>query len=186
MASRRVRGQSGSSPTSGHTTLDLPSVQAARVNTSTTLADVVRTVRTASRPKNTAVAYDPKTREYMAFCEHVYGNSPSSSRYTVGTEKVFHFLFYHAFREQYVRGGKARCEEHGFSPADYDRVTSQWAIYQDRFERGEITDIPDPDKPLQADAINTYKSTLYNQWLDQVSNGANGLTWDLIYTRKCK
>jgi hypothetical protein len=186
MVNTRARGCSASSPAAGHTTLDLPSVQAARVNTAETLGGVVHTVRIASRPKNTAVAYDPKIREYMSFCEHVYGTSPVSSRYTVGTEKVFHFLFYHAFREQYVRGGKARKQEHGFSGADYDRVTTQWATYQDRFERGEIDDIPDPDRPLQADAINTYKSTLYNQWLDQASNGANGLTWDLIYTRKCK
>ena len=176
----------GLSPAGGSTTLDLPALHAARVNTAERLANVVRTVWIASRPANTAMAYDPKNREYMAFCEHVYRGIPISSRYTVSTDKVFYFLFYHAFRNQYVRGGRSRSEEHGFSAADYDSVTTRWAHYQDRFERGEIDGIPDPEKPLQADAINTYKSILYNQWLDQVSNGANGLTWDLIYTRKCK
>jgi hypothetical protein len=95
-------------------------------------------------------------------------------------------LFYHAFRNHYDRGGKSRTKEHGFSGSDYDTVTTQWAEYKGRFARGEIDDIPDPEKPLQADAINTCKSTLYNQWLDQASNGANSLTWELIFTRKCR
>jgi hypothetical protein len=174
------------SPAAGHNTLDLPAVHAARIITAEKLAGVVRTVRTNTRPENTSLAYDPKNREYHSFCDHVYASSPISSRYTVGTEKVFNFLFYHAFRNHYERGGKSRQSEHGFSIADYDTVTTKWASYQGRFERGEITDIPDPEKPLQADALNTYKSTLYNAWLDQASNGANGLTWELIFTRKCR
>jgi hypothetical protein len=185
----RPRGRKktvGLSPAAGHTTLDLPAVHAARVNNAEVLAAVVATVRIASRPKNTSLAYDPKNREYMAFCDHAYVDSPISSRYTIGTEKVFLFLFYHAFRNHYDRGGKSRKEEHGFSGLDYDTVTSKWALYKSRFASGEIADIPDPEKPLQADAINTYKSILYNQWLDQASNGANSLTWDLIYTRKCR
>jgi hypothetical protein len=62
---------------------------------------------------------------------------------------------------------------------------TKWASYQGWFERGEITDIPDPEKPLQADAINMYKSILYiAAWLDQASSqGANSLTWELIFTR---
>jgi hypothetical protein len=174
------------SPAAGFTTLDLPAVHAARVNNAEVLAAVVATVRINSRPENTSKAYDPKNREYMAFCDHAYGDSPIACRYTVGTEKVFLFLFYHAFRDHYGRGGKSRADFHGFSGPDYDKVTTQWAAYKGRFARGEIDDIPDPKKPLQADAINTYKSILYNQWYDQASNGANSLTWELIYTRKCK
>jgi hypothetical protein len=48
MVSTRARGRSVSSPAAGHTTLDLPSVQAARGHTAETLADVVHTVRIAS------------------------------------------------------------------------------------------------------------------------------------------
>jgi hypothetical protein len=183
----RSNANSAISPAAGHRgALDLPAVQAARLSTAERLAEVVRTVRTNSRPENTSLAYDPKHREYMSFCDHVYRSTPIASRYTVGTEKVFNFLFYHAFRNHYPRGGKSRNEEHGFEVADYDIVTTRWASYQGRFERGEITDIPDPEKPLQADAINTYKSTLYNAWLDQASDGANSLTWELIFTRKCR
>jgi hypothetical protein len=127
---------SASSPAAGHTTLDLPSIQAARVNTAETLADVVRTVWIASRLKNTAAKYDPKIKEYMSFCKHIYRTSPVFSWYTVGTEKVFLFLFYHAFHEQYVHGGKLCKQEHGFSGAVYNRVTTQWATYQDQFQRG--------------------------------------------------
>jgi hypothetical protein len=169
-----------------HRIPDLPGVHAARVNNAEALAAVVATVRINSRPENTSKAYDPKDREYMAFCDHAYRDSPITSRYTVGTEKVFLFLFYHAFRCHYKRGGRSRSQEHGFSGTDYDAVLSEWSAYRGRFERGEIADIPDPEKPLQADAMNTYKSILYNQWLDQASNGANGLTWELIYTRKCR
>jgi hypothetical protein len=91
----------------------------------------------------------------------------------VGTEKVFYFLFYHALRNHDDCGGKSCTQEHGFSCANYNTVTTKWASYQGRFEHGEISNIPDPEKPLQADTINTYKSILYNQWLDQVSKVGN-------------
>jgi hypothetical protein len=98
---------------------------------------------------------------------------------------VFNFLFYQAYREKYKRGGRSRNQEHGFDTADYDRVTSEWGFYMSRFATGEISGIPDPLKPIQADALNTYKTIMYNQWLDQASEGANSLTWELIFTRKC-
>jgi hypothetical protein len=165
---------------------DLPSVVAARVANASLLAQVVVTQRLNTRPVNTSSAYDPKNREYMAFCDHVYSHSPIQSRYTIGTEKVFEFLFYHAFRNQYKRGGRGNGLEHGFVTSDYDLVTSKWGSYMSRFSTGEITDIPDPEKPVAADTLNTYKTVLFNQWLDQASAGANSLTWELIFTRKCR
>jgi hypothetical protein len=170
----------------GSSQLDFPAIQAARVANADLLARVVETQRIASRPANTASAYDPKNREYMAYCDHAYAYTPiHQSRYTITTEKVFHFLFYHAYRNQYKRGGRGN-KEHGFDTADYDRVTSEWGGYMSRFSTGEITGIPDPEKPIGADCLNTYKTVLYNLWLDQASSGAMSLTWELIFTRKCR
>jgi hypothetical protein len=85
-----------------------------------------------------------------------------------------------------MRGGKVHKQEHGFSGADYDKVMMQWATYQDPFKHGKIADILDPDRLMQADAINTYNSMLHNQLLDQASKAAKGLTWEVIYAGKCK
>jgi hypothetical protein len=116
----------------------------------------------------------------------VYRDYHISTRYTIGTEKVFLFLFYHAFRNKYKVGGKKTGEASGFITADYDYVIQTWGEYKARVESGEIDDVPDPDNPCQFDTLNTYKSVLNNLWSDQASQGANGLTWELIFTRKCK
>jgi hypothetical protein len=165
---------------------DSPSAHAAAIRNAEILGGVVRTVVMATRPLNTTLAYDPKAKEYDTFCDHVYKAKSPSTRYTVGTEKVFLFLFYQAFRNKYKRGGISKGEPHGFDTGDYDTVVAQWARYNSCFESGEIEDIPDPSNPCHFDSLNTYKTVLQNVWSDQASQGANGLTWELIFTRKCK
>jgi hypothetical protein len=163
-----------------------PSSHAAAVRNAEILGGVVRTVVMATRPLNTTLAYDPKAKEYDTFCDHVYRDYPPSTRYTVGTEKVFLFLFYQAFRNKYKRGGLRKGVPHGFSTTDYDNVVAEWARYNSCLELGEIDDIPDPTNPCHFDNLNTYKTVLQNVWSDQASHGANGLSWELIFTRKCK
>jgi hypothetical protein len=58
--------------------------------------------------------------------------------------------------------------------------------YKSAFETGEIDDIPDPENPCHYNNLNTYKTVLNNLWSDQASQRAHGLTWELIFTRKCK
>jgi hypothetical protein len=90
------------------------------------LGSVVRTVITATRPINTSLAYDPKAAEYNTFCDCVYSDYQPSTHYTIGTEKVFLFLFYQAFRNKCKKGGK-KGELHGFDFKDYTTVVNKWA-----------------------------------------------------------
>jgi hypothetical protein len=163
-----------------------PASHASALRNAEILGGVVRTVTMAGRPLNTTLAYDPKAKEYYSFCDHVYADYHTSTRYTVGTDKVFLFLFYQSFRGKYKRGGRKKGVAHGFSSEDYDNVVSEWAGYKSCFDTGEIEDIPDPDNPCHYDNLNTYKTVLQNVWSDQASMGANGLAWELIFTRKCK
>ncbi len=170
---------------------DLPAAaHASALRTANILGGVVRTIVMATRPQNTALAYDPKQNEFYTFCDHVYRDYHISTRYTIGTEKVFLFLFYQAFRAKYKCGGKKKRSGtppvSTFKPSDYDRIVEEWGGYSSRFELGEINDIPDPENPCHYDSLNTYKSVLNNLWSDQAAQGANGLTWELIFTRKCK
>jgi hypothetical protein len=111
------------------------------------LGGVVCTVVMATRPLNTTLAYDPKAKEYDTFCGHVYHDYQPSTRYTVGTEKVFLFLFYQAFRNKYKHGGLAKGVPHGFSSTDYNTMVVEWARYKSCLESGKIDDIPDPSNP---------------------------------------
>jgi hypothetical protein len=63
---------------------------------------VVCTIVMATRPLNTTLAYDPKAKEYNTFYNHVYKDYQPLTPYacTVGTEKVFLFLFFQAFPKQ--------------------------------------------------------------------------------------
>ena len=179
-------GKRGSSATDKKTGAYSHVSQAAAQQNASQLAQVVRNFTVAHRPQNTQKAYDPKNDEYVDFCNHAYSSHGISTRYTVTTEKLFLFLFYHAFREQYKRGGMNHGRAHGFSGSDYDYVQETWATYQSQFDAGTLTEIPDPANPVGWDTINTYKAVVYNIWEEQASEGANSLSWDLIFSRKCR
>jgi hypothetical protein len=56
-----------------------------------------------NRRANTEIAYDPKKKEYMAYCDVVYANDPY--KYILSETKVLGFMYYVAYREQKKRGG---------------------------------------------------------------------------------
>jgi hypothetical protein len=160
---------------------------ASALHTASVLGGVVGTIVLATRPVNTKLAYDGRQAEYYSFCKHVYKDSHDSTKYTIGTEKVFLFLFYCAFRDKYKCGGKKTAEpKDSFVTSDYDSITAQWSQYQQLIIDGMIDAIPDPKNPCHYDSLNTYKTVLNNIWCDQAALNANGLTWELIFTRKCK
>jgi hypothetical protein len=61
---------------------------ASALHTASILGGMVRTIVMATRPINTALAYNPKQKEYYTFCDHMYKDYHISTRYTIGTEKV--------------------------------------------------------------------------------------------------
>ena len=153
------------------------------------LAEAVKRLTNQTREGNTAVAYDPKTAEYYAYCDHEYGHAHVQSRYTVTQEKLFDFLFYHAFRNKYPVGGSTRKNAHGFKPLDYDVVRTFYAAhvkYQVENPTDEGHQIPDPDDPLGYDALNTYKAVVLNVWSEQAASNCNSTSWDLIFTARVK
>jgi hypothetical protein len=158
-----------------------PAAHASALHNAKILGGMVCTVVMATRPLNMMLAYNPKVKEYHAFCDHLYRGYHESMRYTIGTEKVFLFLFYQAFSNKYKRG-----EVHGFESAGYYLVVGEWARYKTYFDTSEIDNIPYPTNPCHYDSLNTYKTVLQNVWSDQASQGANGLTRELIFTRKCR
>jgi len=107
----------------------------------------------------------------------------------VTQEKLFDFLFYHAFRNKYPVGGSTRQNAHGFKALDYDVVRTFYAAhvkYQVENPTDEGHEIPDPDDPLGYDAVNTYKAVVLNIWSEQAASNCNSTSWDLIFTARVK
>jgi hypothetical protein len=152
------------------------------------LSRIVGQVTHQSRGENTPLAYDPKQAEFYTYCDHAYLGVHEQSRYTVTSIKLFDFLFYHSFRNQYPRGGGTRGKAHGFDITDYDHVRTTYASYMQTMildPTGEY-EIPDPEKPVGFDCINTYKAVVFGVWSEQAATGSNSTSWDLIFTRRVK
>lgn len=133
-----------------------------------TMKNTIERVSKQSRKHNTAACYDPKINEYYGFCDHRYHNTTLDSRYTVTSEKLFHFLFYQAMRNKYERGGKKRKQPHGFDCSDYDAVINRYNEYDQMIRAGVLDQVPDPDDPVGYETVTTYKSVILNIWKGQV------------------
>lgn len=158
---------------------------------------VVREINLNNRKTNTRLAYDPKVAEYEAFCDYVYPHVAQSTRYTVDSNRLFKFLFYHSMRNKYNIGGAKTTGHHGFDAADYDRVWQSYQLSVERLRQFSLSgeNVPDdvlkslfkdPEKPIGYDQLNTYKAVVRGVWESQVQSHANSLAWDLILTYECK
>ena len=153
-------------------------------------------------PENTKKAYQNKGREWMAYCNHCYGDIPVASRYFVDSDKTHKFLAYQAFRQQRTRGGRKtevssvlfsgftnymisnstlfyvqQDSSGGFCCTDFDNVMSRL---------GDMTNMSDPDNPVGIQAITQYKAVVKMIWMGQVANKESTLPWDLIWTQHHK
>lgn len=142
------------------------------------ILDIMDEFERDHRRSNTATAYDPKTREWFDYCDWAFRNEPVHSRHLVTGTKLAKFLFYHAFREKYVKGRKGN---HGFNGPDFDDVTANYAQLHHQFSRN----MPDLKFPTPADppghaVLNTYRAAIYNVWMDQSGRGANSYSWEFI------
>jgi hypothetical protein len=132
---------------------------------------------------NTKKAYAPKVNEFKGFCDHCYGFLAESMRYTVDPERLYRFLFYHVFREKKEALGRKRGESAAFDPEDYDRVLVTYSGLLSTLsvtvgEGVSTENVPDPQKPLGYDQINTYRSAVKGYWGQQYELNANRLKWD--------
>jgi hypothetical protein len=51
-------------------------------------------------PENTRLAYENKSKEFTQYCDEIFGHLPYPQAIT--EEKVFGFLFYHAYRGHFM------------------------------------------------------------------------------------
>jgi hypothetical protein len=58
----------------------------------------------ADNPENTKKAYNPKIREYAAFCDFIYPNE--MHRHVLCKDKVYLFMYYQSFLEKKKVGGR--------------------------------------------------------------------------------
>lgn len=151
-----------------------------------TLQNIVDNYLESLLKDNTQKAYAPKVLEFKAFCDHQYSFLPPDiSRYTVTSEKLYRFLFYHVFREKYTRNRQTT----GFDRTDYDRVTNTYSNLFNLLERnpeGTITGMRDPENPLAEQQINTYRSAVRGYFNKQVDHGAQSLVWEQVQTSAVK
>lgn len=145
---------------------------------------IVERLHKKNRKPNTALAFDPKAREWFQYCKDVYCHEAEYQRYTVTSDKLHNFLFYHAFRNKYNRkeqnGEKTNKGEHGFDFQDYQDVTSKYVKhyeeYLNKIRKGELqpdddddATMPEPSNPIGQACMNTYLHAVKNIYKKQVS-----------------
>ena len=139
---------------------------------------------------NTKKAYEPKVNEYKDYCDHVFWFHDVMVRYTVTSESLYRFLFYHVFRDKKQSLGKKRGALSAFDRVDYERVVSRYTSVlcsvESNLSDSVPTDIPDPQNPLGYDQINTYRSAVKGYYEAQCEYHANRNRWEDINTPSVK
>ena len=152
------------------------------------LRAVVQTMSKAARKNNSRLAYDPKEKEYMDFCDHCFGALPPSYRYTLDFERAYRFLFYQAFRSKRSLKGLKKGNAIGFLSSEYDSILHSYSQYISAGQaapNGQLN-IPIPENGLGAQQVNTYRTVLWRIHCQQLENRANNQSWESIYTLSCQ
>jgi hypothetical protein len=144
----------------------------------------VNTQSEKNRPANTKAAYNPKERQWNDFCQKVYPSEADAVRQRLTRHKVYRFLFYHAYRSRYKRGGKRKRgeeeeeDETKFNLVDFKNLED---YYQDPNGTGTTVD---PKKPLGHDQFNTYVSTMHALHTRQEASdgpGESTYSWEIAW-----
>ena len=144
------------------------------------MAEYVQNVRTVDRPENSQKAYEPKIREFEHFCELNYVND--IYKYNLDAEKVYHFMFYQAFREKRKRGGTKLQRQAGpmFKQDEYEELTRAFVN-----SRQALPAYPSPKQPMMDTTFAAYKAVIKNLHTEQRTRGVCNLPWDLVWTLDC-
>jgi hypothetical protein len=163
--------------------------------TGTRMADYVTAIRTEGRRKNTALAFDPKEKEYREFCEHVYPNDVYT-RYTITADKCYRFMFYTWFHDKKPTGrakkkkkrrGEVDVVEEEASPT----TKFDWKKYDERAKVFESNNCANftfqrPTNPVGKDTFNTYKAVMKSIHQQQQRVRANNIAWEFIWDLNLK
>ena len=130
-------------------------------------------------------SYTPKIREFFHFCRLLYPESPS--KYVLDFDKVYRFMFYTCFREQFPRG-LSKAKRAQLARGEYFDIAKYREIAK-HFEGPSQTSIltyPTPKKPINFQAFDTYMSVLKKIHEIQVAQGYNRHSWEQIYQQGLK
>ena len=86
----------------------IPAVAVVPQNMHVFLKSFVHGHKLANRPDNTKRAINPKVREWVTFCNYVYGEIPEETRYTLNSDNTYKFMLYQAILPKKAQGGKKR------------------------------------------------------------------------------
>ena len=119
-----------------------------------------------NRPPATDVAYAPKLREFLGFCEHFYsGNAfDGTSKHTVTAEKLFKFLFYQAYREQRKKGRKKKSKKQKDDNADGDEAMVDEAGTTTVFSKSLELSLRSSNPPKNRLAFQLWRRTSPRLW----------------------
>ena len=129
------------------------------------------------RPTNTSKAHEPKIEEFFEFCDSVYSEHPY--KYILSYEKVFRFMFYHAFRNLKKRGGR-RVGVARFDYTGYREVMSNFT--GDPRSPGDNGPLPiQAVKPISWSSFDQYKQIIKRIYKTQKLEKVLALQWDEIW-----
>lgn len=131
------------------------------------------------RPSNTDKCHRPKAEEYFEYCESVYPDDPY--KYNLNDERVYRFMFYHAFRDLKKRGGRKSTGAPRFVRAEYDRVLGPF----DGTPRspGQTPAPVQSLKPISHHSFGQYKQVIRKIFRSQQMENTNSLHWEQIWKK---
>ena len=137
------------------------------------------------QPKNTYRAYDPKIQEWKEYCNACY--SQETFKYGVKPDRLFSFMFYQCMRNKRPPLAGGRKGRYVFDVADYKDVMARYKVFFDRIAThpGQVDpgEMPEPDNPLQADAICQYRAAVRWLWSDHLCSGDTSYrSWEEIWS----
>ena len=133
----------------------------------------------AITPEATSKQYDPKIREYKAFCDHAYSND--TFPHSLTKWKLYRFMYYQSFREQKKRGGRRRNPPPIFDAQEYDRIISYYHTNNEASSETMLTNMPNPKKPIKAMMFEAYKSALRRYHRTLQNEGLCNDVWEIIW-----
>ena len=138
------------------------------------------------RKENTTKAYKKKQQEFNEYCNRVHGgrNRSPNEIYLVTNAKVYDFMCYVAFRSKRKAGKRKRGDESpdAFNYDEYREVKEKYFGPSNDSDDASIAELPTDG--LGHDAINTYKSAIFNIFRDQDAQSTS-LVWPQIWQSNC-
>ena len=129
--------------------------------------------------ENTWLVYEPKQKEYKAYCDIVCAREPDHCRQTVTHDKIYDFMLYVSFRPKKRQGKRKHGEP---VPPLFDHE-----LYKNVKEMIKDGSYENVKNPIGYQVFQTYKSAIWNLWDEQVGANSNAIdNWLRIWQADCR